>query len=75
MQQPPLQYPPIYERLEEDLSYLEPVETGVIIPPELPEGTKFDITSAIIHLLNLKGVFLGLPTDDTNMHVMSFMGI
>ena len=60
---------------EEDVAYFEPVETGAIIPPELPQGAKFDITSAMIHLLNLKGVFAGLPTNDTNMHVMNFVGV
>lgn len=29
----------------------------------------------MIQLLNLKGVFLGLATDDTNMHLANFIGI
>lgn len=37
--------------------------------------TKFDITSSTIHLLNLKRVFIGLPTNDENMHMMNFLGI
>lgn len=36
---------------------------------------KLDITSAMIHLLKLKGLFAGMPTNDANMHVINFMGI
>lgn len=49
--------------------------TGAIIPPELPWGMKFDITSAIILLLNLKGIFSGLLTNDANIYVVKILGI
>ena len=66
----------VYDDPEKEVVvYFEPIETGAIIPRELPQGTKFDITSAMIHLLNLKGVFVGLPSDDPNMHVMKFVGV
>ena len=67
---------PVYDNpKEKDVAYFEPIETGAIIPRELPQGTKFDITSAMIHLLNLKGVFAEIPMDDPNMHVMNFVGV
>lgn len=55
--------------------YVEPIETGAIIPSELPQGTKFDIVSVMIQLLNLKEIFVGLPTDDVTMHIISSVGI
>lgn len=36
---------------------------------------KFDITSALIQLLNLKGVFVILLTDVANMDFVNFNGI
>lgn len=36
---------------------------------------KFDITSSMIHLLNLNGVFAGFPTNDTNIHILNFVRI
>lgn len=74
--QRPLQpYLLVYKEQETDSAYVEPIKTGAIISPELTQGTKFDITSAMIQLLNLKGVFVDLPTDDANMHIMNFVGI
>lgn len=35
----------------------------------------FDITNAMIQLLNLKGVFAGLPNDDINVYLINFIGI
>lgn len=57
------------------MGYVEPIKMGVIIPLELPKGTKFDIMSTMIQLLNLKRVFVGLSTDDANIHLMNFMEI
>lgn len=54
---------------------IELTETRAIIIPTLPPNVKFDITSVVNQLLNLKGVFVGLPTDDTNMHLTNFIGI
>lgn len=42
------------------MGYVELVEMGAIIPPVLPPNVKFDITSAMIHLLKLKGVIFCL---------------
>lgn len=61
--------------MEEEQDFLGTIEIGAIIPVELPPDTKLDITNAIIKLLNLKGVFTGLPTTDANMYVMNLVGI
>ncbi|KAH0635968.1 hypothetical protein KY289_035883 [Solanum tuberosum] len=40
--------------------------TGAIVLPTLPPGVKFTITSNMIQLLNLKGMFRGAAGDDAN---------
>ncbi|PHT53113.1 hypothetical protein CQW23_07575 [Capsicum baccatum] len=49
--------------------------TGVIIPPPLAPGSKFNITITMIQLLQLKGLFGGLAGDDPNMHLINFISI
>ncbi|PHT77177.1 Receptor-like serine/threonine-protein kinase SD1-6 [Capsicum annuum] len=49
--------------------------TGGIIPPLLVPGEKFNITSTMIQLLNLKGLFGDLPGDDPNLHLVNFVTI
>ncbi|PHT52648.1 hypothetical protein CQW23_07110 [Capsicum baccatum] len=49
--------------------------TGSIIPPPLATGAKFNITSTMILLLQLKGLFSGLAGDDPNMHLINFISI
>ncbi|KAH0716839.1 hypothetical protein KY285_012870 [Solanum tuberosum] len=40
-----------------------------------PRGVKFTITSTMIQLLNLKGMFRGTAGDDAHQHVMNFVVI
>ncbi|KAK4709768.1 hypothetical protein R3W88_004281 [Solanum pinnatisectum] len=49
--------------------------TGAILLHTLPPGVKFTITSTMIQLLNLKGIFRGAPTDDASQHLMNFVAI
>ncbi|XP_049410609.1 uncharacterized protein LOC125873801 [Solanum stenotomum] len=49
--------------------------TGAIVLPALPPGVKFTITSTMIQLLNLKGMFRGAAGDDANQHLMNFVAI
>ena len=49
--------------------------TGGIIPPLLAPGEKLNIMSTMIQLLNLNGLFGGLPGDDPNLHLVNFVTI
>ncbi|XP_049394761.1 uncharacterized protein LOC125859068 [Solanum stenotomum] len=48
---------------------------GAIVLPALPPVVKFTITSTMIQLLNLKGMFRGVDGDDANQHLMNFVAI
>lgn len=57
------------------MGYIDSAQTEAIIPPTLTPGVKFDITCAMIQLLNSKGVFASLDTDDANMYLANFIRI
>ncbi|KAK4729684.1 hypothetical protein R3W88_022672 [Solanum pinnatisectum] len=61
---------------EEDYLDLASVgATGAIVLLLLPLGVKFNSTSTMIQLLNLKGMFRGVTSDDSNQHLMNFVAI
>ncbi|KAK4726835.1 hypothetical protein R3W88_031752 [Solanum pinnatisectum] len=69
------QHPP-HMMYEEDDANLDGVgATGAIVLLALPPGVKFTITSTMIQLLNLKGMFRGAAADDANQHLMNFVAI
>ncbi|PHT40482.1 hypothetical protein CQW23_19336 [Capsicum baccatum] len=47
--------------------------TRAIIPPPLAPRAKFNFTSTMIQLLQLKGLFGGLGDDDPNMYLINFI--
>ncbi|KAH0633262.1 hypothetical protein KY284_036048 [Solanum tuberosum] len=49
--------------------------SGAVALPILPPCFKFTITSTMIQLLNLKGMFRGEAGDDENQHRMNFVAI
>ncbi|KAH0722654.1 hypothetical protein KY289_005698 [Solanum tuberosum] len=68
--------PPTHMMYEEDgLDLDEAGATGAMVLPALPPGVKFTITSTMIQLLNLKGMFRGAASDDANQHLMNFVAI
>jgi len=60
---------------EDDADFDGAGATGSIVLPALPPGVKFTITSTMIQLLNLKGMFNGAAGNDANQHLMNFVGI
>lgn len=57
------------------LGFVEPTETGAIIPLGLPLGINFNNTSGMIQLLNMKGVFASLLNNDANMNLINIIRI
>ncbi|KAK4729915.1 hypothetical protein R3W88_022903 [Solanum pinnatisectum] len=67
---------PAYMMYEEDDADLDGAgATGAIVLPALPPGVKFTITSTMIQLLNMKGMFRGAAGKDANQHLMNFVAI
>ncbi|KAK4721276.1 hypothetical protein R3W88_011509 [Solanum pinnatisectum] len=60
---------------EDDLDLDGAGATRVIVLPALPPSVKFTITSTMIQLLNVKGMFKGVAGDDANQHLMNFVAI
>ncbi|KAK4706605.1 hypothetical protein R3W88_033837 [Solanum pinnatisectum] len=60
---------------EDDLDLDGVGATRAIVLPVLPLGFNFTITSTMIQLLNLKGMFRGVTGDDANQHLMNFVAI
>ena len=62
-------------RVYPDFEDAQPVLAGAIVLPPLMGGAKFDVTSTMIQLLNSRGLFTGLPSEDPNQHIWNFTGI
>ncbi|KAH0722488.1 hypothetical protein KY285_005015 [Solanum tuberosum] len=60
---------------EDDLDLDGVGATGAIVLPILPLSVKFTITSIMIQLLNLKGMFRGVVGDDANKYLMNIVAI
>ncbi|KAK4731462.1 hypothetical protein R3W88_024450 [Solanum pinnatisectum] len=60
---------------EDDLDLDGAGATGAIMLPILLPGVKFTITSTMIQLLNLKGIFSGETGDSAKQHLRNFMVI
>ncbi|KAK4710004.1 hypothetical protein R3W88_004517 [Solanum pinnatisectum] len=60
---------------EDDLDLDRAGAIGAIVLLALPPGVKFTITSTMIQLLNLKGMFRGAVGDDANQYLMNFVAI
>ncbi|XP_059310004.1 uncharacterized protein LOC132061163 [Lycium ferocissimum] len=48
---------------------------AAIQPSLLIGNSRFRVTNTILHLLNTKGLFGGLPKDDPNRHLRKFLGV
>lgn len=51
------------------------IASRVIILPPLAPRENFNITSTMIQLLTLKGLFVEMANDDLNTHLINFIGI
>lgn len=47
---------------------------AIRIPPAEEEG-EFHITSEMLHLLQMKGLFGGQPHEDANLHLKNFIDV
>lgn len=70
------QQPMVQFSLDDDDAGLDGAgATGTIMLPLFSPRVKFNITRTMFQLLNLKGCFGGLPSDDPNMHLVNFLNI
>lgn len=69
------QYVHPYVDNDEDFGYVLSALTGAIVLSILNPGIKFAIMSSMIQLLNLNGVFIGLPTNDADFHLSNCIKI
>ncbi|KAH0698455.1 hypothetical protein KY284_012670 [Solanum tuberosum] len=68
--------PPAHMMYEKDDLDLDGAgATRAIVLHALPLGVKFTITSTMIQLLILKGMFRGAAGDDANQYLMNFLAI
>lgn len=48
-------------------------DVGAIIPPTLVGNTTFNIIIMMLHLMDMKNLFGGLPLKDLNKHLKDFV--
>lgn len=73
--QHPHHYVPQFDDIDNDSNLENASKIGIIVLPPLLLRIKFDITSAIILLLNLKGALISLSVTNENFHSMNFVEI
>ena len=42
---------------------------GPLVLPPLPTGNTFVVTSSLMHMLTARGLFSGLPSEDSHAHI------
>lgn len=55
---------------EDNLVFIGRAST-ILLPPMVSNMT-FHVTNSMPHLLQMKGLFRGLPQEDTNCHIKNF---
>lgn len=59
---------------KKDIDFNGVGSTSAMVHPVLAHGSKFDITSNMIQLINLRGLFEGALGDDPNLYLINLWG-
>ncbi|XP_059310579.1 uncharacterized protein LOC132061921 [Lycium ferocissimum] len=63
------------DNMDEDEMIVEPGDAAAIRSAPVQGNESFLVNTTMLHLLNTKGLFGGLPTDDPNRHLKNFLGV